>query len=378
MNKYATLYAYCAAAETESASAGGLGGETLSIQERVESTFSQNYGAGATQPTGDGDDSGISDNQQKKPVQNVDVEDDQHDDDDYDDGSNDDDDDDQSELDPAVVANILGVDASAIGSDAEGNLVFNAVINGEKQPVKFQDLVKSYQLEGHVNQKSMKLENERKEFEALRDEAYNAAAQRIEIANSLVNTMEQNLLQEFNAINWDALRAEDPAEWAAARQYYQERAAQVQNIKNDITNKKTDNDEQQNQVNMQRRQQFIAGELQKLIEQNPTWSDQNVMQAEMTAVGKFAADTYGFSAEEVASVFDARLFNLLADAQKYHGHKAAIDQKRAKKQNPTFKPQGATQAAKPTEAAIQKAKLKRVRESGGSLDSVADLIKSRL
>ena len=130
-----------------------------------------------------------------------------------------------------TVASLLGIDEDKLEYDAEGKVVFNAIIDGQVQKVPMGELVKSYQLQGHVNNKSIALENDRKEFHATRDQAYGELTARLQGLNQLIQLNEQTLLAEYNGIDWDSLRMTEPGEWAALQQQFNQRALQIQQVK---------------------------------------------------------------------------------------------------------------------------------------------------
>lgn len=285
----------------------------------------------------------------------------------------------QNEDDLTLAAH-LGLPEDSLEYDADGQVVFNATINGEKQQVKIQDLVKSYQLEGHINQKSMKLENDHREFVATRDKAYVELANRLNVATEMVKIAENAILAEFQSIDWDTLRATDPGEWSALRQHYAERANSLANVKQQVAGQQQGLTQEQLQAQTLEKQNFINGEIQKMIIDNPGWTDQKVMEKEVGELGKFMLDSYGFKPEEVAGVMDARLMRLMKDAYAYKSGKTGLQEKQIPKNVPKFRTQGASTAQtanlqKAREAKAQKAKIK---QSGGSIDAIAAALENRM
>lgn len=279
-----------------------------------------------------------------------------------------------------TLASALGLDDDKLTYDEEGNVVFNAVIDGETKPVTINELVKSYQLEGHVNNKSIALENDRKEFEQVRDQAYNELATRLQSANALIEAATQSLTAEFQGIDWDQLRYSDPAEWAAQRQLFQERAAQIEQAKAQVGQGQQQLTEEQQQQMQQQRQQFIEGEMTKMVADNPSWSDQNVMAQEVGEIGKFLNEQYGFTPEEVANNMDARLMRLIQDARKLHSGKQSVQKKKIPDNIPKFRKPGQNNGNRASLAKAREAKARKqaIRKSGGSVDAIAAAIADRM
>lgn len=353
----------------ESGGEGTAGGGALDVESRIAAALSGNEGDGDEGEDGAGDDG-------------------DPDGDDPDEGDNPNDksksdpegDDDDSEDDDSTLASMLGLSADALEYDADGNVVFNAVIDGEKQQVKMQDLVKSYQLEGHVNKKSMQLETDRREFESTRDKAYDHLASRINVANNMIGAVEQSLVQEFQGIDWNTLRATDPAEWAATRQYFSERMQWIESLKAQTGNAKAEMSAEQKQAQEQKYAAFMQGEVNKMIADNPTWRDQAVMAKEVGEVGSFLVNKYGFTPDEIANHMDARMMRMVRDAMQFANGTKSLKGKKVPDNVPKFRKPGQQNADRrdTTKARQVKAQKEAIRKSGGSVDAIAQSLIDRM
>lgn len=279
-----------------------------------------------------------------------------------------------------TLAKMLGLGDESLAYDDAGNVVFNATINGEQKQVTMQELVKSYQLEGHTNQKSMKLETDRREFETTRDKAYNELAGRLNSASNLVKMAETNLLAEFQSIDWDTLRMTDPGEWSALRQHYAERAGQINEAKAHVQNGQQELTQEQLQEQERHKQDFLNGEMTKMIADNPAWSDQTVMAKEVGEIGKFLFEAYGFKPEEVSNALDARLMRMIRDAQSFRSGKSALKEKKVPDNVPKFRKNGPQSANRNDmqKARDAKAVKDNIRKSGGSEDAIAAALLNRM
>ena len=346
------------------------GGGALGIESRINAALSGNEGDGSEgdggEGGGDGEDDDVEVDENGDPIPKTKPEPEG--------------DDTDSEDDDQTLAAALGLPADALEYDADGNVVFNAIIDGEKQQVKMQDLVKSYQLEGHVTKKSMKLESDRREFETTRDQAYRHLTQKITVANNLIGVVEQQLTGELKNIDWDTLRATDPAEWAATRQYYTERVQQVEQLKAQTGSVQTELTEAQKKEQLQKYEQFMQGEVQKMIQDNPSWTDQAVMAKEVGEVGKFLAEKYGFTPDEIANHMDARMMRMVRDAMQFKGSKDTLKSKKVPDNIPKFRTPGQQNADRrdTTKARQVKAQKEAIRKSGGSVDAIAQSLIDRM
>ena len=290
------------------------------------------------------------------------------------------DDDAAGEDDDQTLAAALGLPEDALEYDSEGNVVFNAIVDGEKQQVKMQDLVKSYQLEGHVTKKSMKLESDRREFESTRDQAYDHLTKKITAANNLIGAVEQQLIGELQNIDWDTLRATDPGEWAATRQYYTERVQWLESLKAQTGSMQKGLTEEQQKAQQDKYNAFMQGEVQKMIQDNPAWKDQAVMAKEVGEVGKFLVDKYGFTPEEIANHMDARMMRMVRDAMQFANGKDTLKTKKVPDNVPKFRTPGQQNVSRrdTTKARQVKAQKEAIRKSGGSIDAIAQSLVDRM
>jgi hypothetical protein len=279
------------------------------------------------------------------------------------------------ELDASQLAEYLGIDADAIDTDEDGNLYLKTKIDGKPGKATLSELIKSYQLEGHVNQKSMQLAEERKSFEAESQAAKQALQQTIQQAQNLLQMQEQNLLGEYNSVDWNSLKQQDPGLYAAARQEMSERYNEIQRAKQYTS-------QQGNQLTQEQRQQFLYKESQALEAALPAWGDREVQQKEKSEVASYLTNQ-GFSPEEVQTVGDHRAVLIARKAMLYdkliaeQSTQTEIAKKKVIKKPKVLKP-GASKSSGQAKAEAQKQKLKMVKQSGGSVDSIASLLIDRM
>lgn len=346
---------------------GAAGGGALDIESRINAVLSGNEGEDEGDEGGDqgGDQEEEEldpDNPTKKPQPEPS------------------DDDAAGEDDDQTLAAALGLPEDSLEYDENGNVMFNAIIDGTKQQVSVQDLVKSYQLEGHVNKKSMQLETDRREFEGTRDKAYEHLTGRINVANNMIDAIEKQLVQDFQGVDWNTLRQTDPAEWAAARQMLTERMQWIDSLKAQTGQAKSELTAEQQKAQQDQFNSFMQGEVQKMIQDNPTWQDQAVMAKEVGEIGKFLATKYGFTADEIANHMDARMMRMVRDAMQFTGSKDTLKGKKVPDNVPKFRTPGQQNANRrdTTKARQVKAQKDAIRKSGGSVDAIAASLVDRM
>ena len=75
--------------------------------------------------------------------------------------------------------------------------------------------------------------------------------------------VEEQLVSEFNGIDWDRLRAENPSEWSAMRQEYAERAQKIQQIQSQVGSQQKELQGKQQEEVARNHQLHMQQEVQK-------------------------------------------------------------------------------------------------------------------
>jgi hypothetical protein len=233
----------------------------------------------------------------------------------------------------ADVAEVLGLDEKDVTVDEDGNLLFKTKIDGKVSTVSLADLKKGYQMESSYTQRSQALAEEKKEFETIREQVAERLATQLQQAEGLAQMMYHELTKEYESVNWDELRQYDPAEYTAKRYDFEQRQKQLQQAAQYATVVQQQQQEHYKHV----AQEALAEQWNKMIENNPQWSDQDMYTKDMTAMRNFASERYGFTDEDFAEVRDARLIELIKDAMAFNQGKKTtqqVTQKKVKRQAP--------------------------------------------
>lgn len=143
-------------------------------------------------------------------------------------------------------------------------------------------------------------------------------------------------LQKFNELDWNAIISENPQDamrlQARFNELRQQREVAVNNIQ-----------QVQQQVQQQREQEqqrFIAESVTTLQRDIPNWNN-DLYSSVLSASQK----NYGFSADEVNNVIDARYIKVLHDAMQWRQSQEKLKKQASKRPDPT--PTKVTKSAKP-------------------------------
>lgn len=277
-----------------------------------------------------------------------------------------------------TLAAYLGVPEERIKHGKDGKVTLEAVIDGKKKDVILKDLVSSYQLQGHVNNKSISLENERKQFSEQQKSVATELLQRADKLEAMSKILEKQLVQEYHSIDWDRLRRENPSEWSAMRQEYAEQAQKIQVAQEEILAEKQNLSNESVRKQQEAMSAYAKEQMDKVIADNPSWADESVRRGDLANIRSFLVDTYGFSTDDMLQVTDYRLINIIKDAQKFKNGYKKVEEKK-QKVVPKFKKPGVTKANAEQLGKAREIKDKRakVKMSGKTAD-VASLILSRM
>lgn len=277
------------------------------------------------------------------------------------------------------MAEYLGIDEDRLLVAEDGSLAFNAIIDGETITVPLKDLAASYQIQGHVNNKSIALEVERTEFNEQKTAITQELQNRSQGLVKLTEMVENELVGEYNRINWDALRLKNPSEWTAKRQEFAERAQKLKQTKVLVAQESERLAREQIEEFQSSVAKNVAAEKVKIIAANPTWADAKVLDTAQGKLRTFLNSTYGYTDQDFATVNDSRLIALIQDAQKYREGKQGAEVKKVKK-IPKFRKPGARRAASSDLAVVRKRKGLRaaVKKGGGKTQDVANLLLDRM
>ena len=267
------------------------------------------------------------------------------------------------------VAAMLGADASMLDVDDDGAIMVKTKIDGVEGKAKFSDLIKSYQLQGHVDKQV-------REAAEIRKSAQEQAAmvqQQIQVQQAVIGQLAEVKAieaeyQQYRGINLDALIDSDPVQALKVQRHMQalqERHAQA----SERVQQAASHIQQQQQ---QASEATLENERQALAKAVPEWSSEAVATKEKQAI---AADlrSRGYSERDIQGLSDHKAVLLALDAMRYRAMKATntATEKQVRAAPKIIKP-GSTQSAGRNMNAVQKAKQE-VR-STGSRESIANYL----
>jgi hypothetical protein len=221
----------------------------------------------------------------------------------------------------ADVAKLLGADESSLDVDEDGSITVKTKIDGEEGKVKFADLIKSYQLQGHVDKQVREAAEVRKQAQ----EYVQQVQQQTQAQQAVVGLMAEakaieNQLSQYQGINWNALEDSDPVQAMKLQRQFGE-------LKQAYQAKVADINQTQQQLQQQQSKQAEASletERQALLKACPEWSSDAVATKEKQQI---TADlkTRGYTERFIKGLSDHKDVLLARDAMLYRAGKTATN-----------------------------------------------------
>lgn len=245
-------------------------------------------------------------------------------------------------------------------------------ISGEEKEVTLDELRNGYQMESDYRRKTSELSEQRKTFEAERERIATEVKGRLNEAAQMSQFFEQQLLAEYNGINWTELRQTNPAEYAALQQDYNQRYSQLQNAKQRLAleSQRIQHEEQSKSVEAFRTN--LRKEQEQLVSYIPEFGDETKAKALKAEMRDFLKSS-GFKDEEVNQVYDHRHVLVIRDAMKYRALQTKKPEIANKvKDAPKLSKPGAKSSSDPNQAVVKELRA-RLRKSGSVKDAAAFL-----
>jgi hypothetical protein len=211
----------------------------------------------------------------------------------------------EPQLTTAQLAAVLGLDEADIEVDEDGEPVFKTKIDGKDGAVKFGDLRKTYQLQGHAENRAREAAQreqaaERKMQEA--DQAIQAKLQEqqsyVQNLGALAQVLQQELQGEYGAINWPELYRSDAGAARELEQRFQQRQARINTVLQNAaahSQRVQQQAEQSRQANAEKAKEANIRRLYSLI---PEWKDSATAAKEARDIQEWI-ETSGFDATDI-------------------------------------------------------------------------------
>jgi len=240
------------------------------------------------------------------------------------------------ELPLETVADVLGLDPTMLDVDENGQVLVRTKVDGEEKLVKPSELIKSFQLEQHVHKKSEEVSQAKRQAQQTLEQW----GQQLAEAQQLLQQAYAQLQNEAQTVDWETLREEDPAEYAAKKAELLEREQRLQQQAAQFQQQLV----QYQQAQAQQQAEFMGQEAQRVIDEIPEWRDESTRKQEAAAIMNWLKEQ-GWTDTELATIVTAPQIKALRLAWK-----AATGQQKVAEMRKKVRPQKGTRTLKPGRA----------------------------
>ena len=214
------------------------------------------------------------------------------------------------------IAQLLGVETDQLDVSEEGRVILSGKVDGQNVQTETGELLKNWQM---MQAADKRLDEAKAKAQKANEESMQiveAANLQLAAAGKLVETFESKLVDDEAAVDWKTLREEDPAEYSAKKQEFQERKNQIEALKAEAGQEYQQAVQQQQEVQQAQMQEHLVKEHEALISKLPEWKNEKVAAEEKGKLGAYLMDN-GFSQEDVGNASDHRLIIMARKAMLY-------------------------------------------------------------
>ena len=216
----------------------------------------------------------------------------------------------------AELASELGLDSDKLALNEDGEIVVKLRVSGEEKQVTLTEAISGAQYRAANDQKAQKLSEERRTFETERQYVAEEFNGRLQQVQGLGHMLEQQLLSEYNNVDWQALKAADPATFVIKQQEFSQRQHELQQAGQMVGQQMLQNRQQMEQREKAERAEILAAERVAMVESVPEWSDSEVMKKDLASMVEYG-QSLGFSEDDLSNVIHNRELQVLRKAYLY-------------------------------------------------------------
>ena len=194
-------------------------------------------------------------------------------------------------------------------------------VNGEKIDVDLDELKAGYQKDADYRRKTEEIAIEKRELKSEEDRLKNQYSTKMDDLNSLVVTLNAEINNDMNSKELDALWDEDPNEAARVDRKINKRKQSIQQAQQKLR-------EHQNA----QFQEVLKGEQKKLHLKHPVLADPIKGNSVKSNIMSYLSSK-GFTNDDVARIYDSRMFDVIMDGMKANATKPNLVSKKIKPSN---------------------------------------------
>ena len=258
--------------------------------------------------------------------------------------------------------------------EAEEELLYAVKVDGGEQEVTLNELMKGYSRQSDYTKKTQELAEGRKAIGQLYSQ-YNSEIgalqqERQQYVAALSQVVQHSLsgLEQYNNIDWETLKQEDPIEYFSKRDELQQRQAQLAANQQQMQQAQYQQNAQAQAQRDERQGKFANYHMAQLEEKLPEWKDPDRKTKIWNEAREFAL-SQGYAENEFDSLLDHRHLLILLKAKKYDDLQGNDISSKKVKNKPRVVRAGSPRESKASDKKKRTAQMKRLKQSGRTDDA---------
>lgn len=232
-----------------------------------------------------------------------------------------------SQIDLPALAKTLGLSEDDLSVNADG-VRLKTKVDGESGEVSLAELRKGYQLQSHFTRQQESFLAERQQWEQARQQQEQQIQQQSAFANEVLAAEEQQIQQQYTR-NWDQLRQDDPAEYAAQVAEYNQKLSGVKQRRQDLNQNFHNRQQEQAQQAQQQDRQYLQ-QAARHVAETLKWDNEKAWSQGVGEVSNYLVAKEGYRQEEIAQIRDPRILIMADKARRFEELQAKIASARKK------------------------------------------------
>ena len=235
------------------------------------------------------------------------------------------------------------------------------IVNGERIDVDLEELKAGYQKDADYRRKTEEIAIEKRELKSEEYRLKNQYSTKMEDLNSLVATLNAEINNDINSQELDRLWDEDPTEAARVDRKINKRKQSIQQAQQKLR------EHQQTQF-----QEILKEEQKKLHLKHPEIADPIKGTTVKSNIMNYLSSK-GFTNEDVARIYDSRMFDVIMDGMKAKATKPNLVSKKVKPSK--FVKSGVKSTKEDMDSQSRLNKIKTLKKSGSTKDATELLMR---
>lgn len=220
------------------------------------------------------------------------------------------------EIDSSTLANLLGIDESDIIVGEDGSARFRAKVDGKEQEISFDNLIRNYQLQQHVDNKAKAVKAQKDAIEAEHAKYREKLSDVVNQAMLVIKSQEDELITEYQAVDWAKLESTNPTQYVISQQKFRDRLSNIHAKRQELGTKYQAEVETAKKESEQKLASYYKEQSELMVAALPEWKDPAIAKTQAAELKEYIL-SQGFEPQELEGLADHRAWLLIRKARLY-------------------------------------------------------------